>query len=334
MPQVLAISFRPKRFSELVGQEKLVKRIRGYFQQKRVPTAWMFMGQKGAGKTTIARILAMSMQCRHQELVGEPCDECYAKKSSFNIFNIPAAKFTGKKELEAMLSGSDLNPNPGSLRRVYILDELHKASDSAQSLLLEYFEDCPRTTVWMSCTSKPEKILEALVSRCTGKFTVPGLDEAGVRTLVKVALTKVRSELDSSELSDALLEANVTSPRLIVNAVEAYTSGASPEEAARVEVSTDFDVNALFRCVRTGDWGKTAKHLREATAEDARGIRSYLAKSMTNILLDETGFSQRTRTLADGISALTRIYGDDSLALSATAATLYDLCRKFAEYRR
>jgi len=333
MPQVLALSFRPKRFSELIGQEKLVKRIRGYFQQGRVPTAWMFNGQKGAGKTTIARILAMSMQCRHGE-VGEPCDECYAKKSSFNITSIPAAKFTGKKELEAMLSGSDLNPNPGSRRRIYILDELHKASDSAQSLLLDLTEDCPRTTVWLACSSKPENILEALVSRCTGRFTVPGLDEAAVRQLVKVALLQVRSKLPVSELSDALLEANVTSPRLIVNAVEAYTSGASAEEAARVEVSTDFDVNALFGCVRTGDWEKTAKQLREATPEDARGIRSYLSKAMRNILLDETGFTRRTQVLAEGITALTRIYGDDSLALSATAATLYDLCRKFAEYKR
>jgi len=295
----------------------------------------MFNGQKGAGKTTIARILAMSMQCRHQNgQIGEPCDECYAKKSSFNITNIPAAKFTGKRELEEMLSGSDLNPNPGSRRRIYILDELHKASDSAQSLLLDLTEDCPRTTVWINCSSKPEKILEALVSRCTGRFTVPGLDENSVRELVKVALRQVRSKLSVANLSDALLEANVTSPRLIVNAVEAYTSGASPEEAARVEVSTDFDVNALFGCVRTGDWEKTAKHLREATPEDARGIRSYLSKAMSNILLDETGFTKRTQIVADGISALTRIYGDDSLALSATSATLYEICRRFAEYKR
>jgi len=334
MTQVLALSFRPKRFSELIGQEKLVKRIRGHFQQKRVPTAWMFMGQKGAGKTTISLILAMSLQCRHQDLIGEPCDECYAKESSFNIIKIPAAKFTGKKELESMLSGYDLNPNPGSRRRIYILDELHKASDSAQSLLLEMTEFCPRTTVWIMCSSKPEKILEALVSRCTGKFTVPGLDESSVRELVKVALSRVRSKLSVANLSDALLEANVTSPRLIVNAVESYTSGASPEEAARVEVSTDFDVNALFRCVRTGDWEKTAKHLRGATPEDVRGIRSYIAKALSNILYDEVSFSQRTRVVAEGIKSLTQIYGDDSLSLSATAATLYELCRKFAEYKR
>src|SRR6266700_3437705 len=113
MTQVLSLSFRPKRFSELVGQEKLVERIRGHFQQ-RVPTAWMLIGQKGAGKTTIARILAMALQCRHQDEIGEVCDACYKKKSSFNIVEINGAKFTSKNELEQILSGSDLNPNPGS----------------------------------------------------------------------------------------------------------------------------------------------------------------------------------------------------------------------------
>lgn len=332
MSEVLPLSMRPKRFSEMIGQDKLLKKIRGHFAQGRIPKAWMFIGPKGCGKTTLAMILALTVQCRHGQ-PGEPCIACRKKRRSFDIVKIPAAKFTKKEELESMLESSAYVPSPGSRRRVFILDELQAASYASKELLLEYFEDAPITTMWIVCTTDPQKIPETLQSRCT-TYTVPGLDEPDVRVLVKKALVVVRSQLASEPLVEALVEANVTSPRLILVAVEKYLAGSRPEEAALVEVSTEFDVNAVWQCLRIGDWGKVARHLQKAKPEDARGLRNYLAKVLSNALLDEEDFTKRTQIVASGIKALAANYGDDSMALSALSAILYFLCKKFKEYKR
>lgn len=332
MTEVLSLSMRPKRFSEMVGQEKLLRKIRGHFASGRIPKAWMFVGEKGCGKTTIARILSVSVQCRHGE-PGEPCVACWKKRRDFNITQIPAAKFNKKEELESMLESSGYVPGLGSRKRVFILDELQAASYAAKELLLEYFEDAPATTMWIANTTRPETIPATLQSRCI-KYTVAGLDESSVRVLVKKALSLVRSKLASQSLVDALVEAGVTSPRLILMAVEKYVAGSSPEEAALVEVSTEFDVNAVWQCLRQGDWEKVARHIREAKPEDVRGIRNYLAKVLSNLLLDESDFSKRTQIIASGIRALATNYGDDMMALSSLSAILYDLARQFREYKR
>jgi len=292
----------------------------------------MFIGQTGAGKTTIARILSRAVQCRHGEF-GDPCDKCLKKNFGTGIVEINASDITGIDDLRDALSGWDYEPQPYTRRRFYILDEAQMLSRSAQNLLLKYFEDCPTTTNWAICTTNPEKILPTLQRRCT-KYTVPGLEEDGIRLLVTRALKKVRSPLDPTPLVEALIEETISSPSLVVGAVEKYTAGADAEEAARVEISTELNTIALCRSVVAGSWEKAAKQLREAKPEDARGIRAAVAGYLKTILLDETEFSKRTEAIADGIQKLAQVYGaDDKLALAATMAALYGLCSYFKNYR-
>lgn len=336
MSQVLALAMRPSSFDELVGQEKLVGHIRGHFLKGRPPKGWLFAGETGCGKTTIARIMAVSYQCRHAEDFGSPCERC--KKSyrlgKFSITEINASDTTTVEALRDTLQGSDAVPSPGSRKRIYILDEAQRLSKPSQNLLLKYFEDCPPTTVFIICTTHPEAIIRPLVRRCTGTYTVPGLDMEGIRTLVKRGLKFVRSELASSDLVEALWSTGVTSAGLIMNAVEKYSTGTfTAEEAARVEISTDFDTYALCRAVVKGDFEQCMKQMKEAKPEDAKTIRRSVTNYLKGILVDATEFSDRNKIVADSIYDLVSVSPyEDSLQLPFTVAALYRLCSRFSKY--
>src|ERR1700753_2162884 len=127
---------RPKRLSDMVGQEKLAHHIRSHYK-KGLPKAWLFFGSRGLGKTSIARVLALSLQCKHQKKFGEPCDICWKRYKSYPIYELNASDKTGVDDLRSFVEGSDYEVL-GRGRRVYILDEAHQISKAGQNLLLKY----------------------------------------------------------------------------------------------------------------------------------------------------------------------------------------------------
>lgn len=330
MSQILALAMRPRKFEELVGQEKLVKKIRGHYAQNRMPKAWMFTGETGSGKTTIARIMAVSLQCRHSEKFGTPCDRCLKKSSSYDITEINASDFTTVDVIRNTLQSYDLSPGPGSRRRIFILDECHRLSKGSQNLLLKYFEDCPITTVWFICTTESDKILRTLRRRCM-VYTLLSLDMEGVKTLVRKALKFVRSDLASADLVEALYTNGVTSSGLVVNAVEKYVAGSTAEEAARVEES-NFDTEALCHALVKGDLEQCMKQLTEATVGDCRMIRQSVAGYLKSIIINETEVGVRTKIVADCIYDLCVHTYEDGLQLPITVAAVYRCCARFKKY--
>ena len=335
MKQSLALAMRPKTLDRLIGQEELVRAIRGHRKKKRLPQGWMFVGERGCGKTSVARILAVSLQCAHQKSFGNPCKKCYRHRKDFDITEINCSDVTGINELREAVGGSDYEPRPGSRVRVYILDEAQMLSKSAQNLLLKYFEDCPPTTYWIVATTDPNRILATLRRRCTGTYQLEPLKRPGVKKLVVRGLKFAGSKLDSEPLIDAVLENGVTSSGLVVNAVEKYVAGVKPEKAAQVEVVTNFDTHGLCRCIIKGLWGDATKQLKGATYEDTRTIRNGVAAYLKAILLDEDEISDRANVVADSIEKLTSLSTrEESLQLSATVAVLYQLAKFFRKYQR
>lgn len=329
--QILSLSTRPKTLDEMVGQKELVNHIRGHFK-KRIPQAWMLVGGTGVGKTTTARILALTLQCRHQERIGNPCPRCQKNYSRFDIMEINASHIRGVTELEGTLEGYDYAPKPGSKNRVYILDEAQMLSAHAQSLMLKYLEDCPKTTYWIICTTDPQKIKSTIHSRCV-VYRVPNLNHNGVERLVRKSLEKVESKLDAEELSDALNENQVTSPRRILMAVEKYAAGMEAEAAARISDSK-LDAYTICRSVIKGDWEKVARNLQEANPEDVPLIRASVAGYLKTMLLGETSIGSRSKRIAKSIERLVLLneveYG---LQLPGTVAILHIICEMFNDYR-
>lgn len=329
--QILSLSNRPKTLDEMIGQKELAKNIRGHFKQKRVPQAWMFVGETGCGKTSLARILALTLQCRHQERTGNPCSRCQKNYSRFDIMEINASDIRGVDELQTTLNGYNYAPKPGSKNRVYILDECQNLSSHAQSLMLKYLEDCPKTTYWILCTTDPHKIKSTIHSRCA-VYRVPSLKHDAVERLVIKSLERIDSKLDAEKLYDELNENQVTSPRRILMSVEKYAAGMPAEEAARIS-DTKLDAYAICRSVVRGDWEKTASCLQQANAEDVPLIRASVAGYLKTMLLGEAAISRKSKLVAKSIEKLITLNGAEyGLQIAGTIAVLHNLCQLFSDY--
>ena len=331
--QPLALAMRPKSFDEMIGAEKLIAKIRAHFASGRIPKAWMFAGQTGSGKTTIARIMAVSLQCTHETVFGQLCSRCRHNRKFFDIVEINASDITGIDALRDAIQGAYYAPKPGSRRRVYILDEMHQASKSAQNLLLKFFEDCPRTTNWIICTTEPEKIIRTLRRRCT-IYVAPSLGLEDLNKLVRRGLEKIGSELSVSDLAEKLMEKQVTSPALVLNAVEKYASGGTAEEASDVEIDSEVDTHALCRSLIKGDWEAVAGQLQNMKPEDVRPVQAGVCRYLQAILLGDASFSSRTEVVAKSIIKMSELTGADSVQISALSAHLYQVAHYFSGNKR
>jgi DNA polymerase III delta prime subunit len=294
----------------------------------------MFIGETGGGKTTVARIIAKSLQCKHQDRFGNPCKKC-RRSNGFDIVEINAGDITGIDPLRQAISGSNLEPMPGSRFRIYIIDEAHMLSKHAQTLLLKYTEDhSAKTTKYIICTTEAEKIIKTLRGRCYKK-SVPSLTRKGLRILVKRVISYAGEDMDHLELAEALAENNITSPRAVVQAVEQYISGVPAEEAAQTDVSTNIDTYRICRNLVKGEWPAVAKILRDARPEDALPIRSAVCNYLRSILIDEQEYSKRAQIVADAIDRLSKIgWSESSIQIPTMVSILYTLCRWFNKYSR
>ncbi len=342
MPQQLSLSARPKTLDALIGQGKVVEAIRGHMKSGRTPNTWLFYGPKGTGKTSIAKILALSYQCPHQEKTikgvfrpfGHPCLDCRKNKHKFQIYEIPAAKATGKDEIRDLLQGSGYGVLGEGRYRVYIIDELHAASSAAQKLLLQYFEESPDTTVYICCSSEPQKINEALRSRCVS-YQMLDLEASDIEILVKRLLKLAASKLPVDRLAEELVHQRVRSPRLIAQAVEKYVAGNSVEASAQVDGTTGImDMKELTRAVVKGDWSAVSDLLMSAEQIDMRPVRLSIIAYLKTALLMEKEIGDRSKTIANSITELSLLRdAEDTVVAGAVAASLYRVTALFSNYK-
>lgn len=335
LTQQLSLSVRPKNLDQLHGQEKMVESIRGLQADGRTKKGWLFTGPLGSGKTTVARILALSYQCTHQTgKWGRPCLACRRSKSTFSIYEINCADLTGIDKLRESMAGAFYGVMGDGGYRVYILDEVHRLSGAAQSLMLKFLEDTPKSTIFILCSTLASEIDDALKSRCLS-YRLRGLDADGIEKYVQFLLDKIESTLPADRLSDALIEAGVSYPRLIAMAVEKYSAGESPEEASIVEIEASVDVKALNRSLMGGDWAGVARWIIRSQNSDMRAIRGAVVALLTKILLEtpEIG-ATKTKLTAESIKVLAALpLSSDKVMRGAVSACLYSLCVVFAEYR-
>ncbi|HKR31820.1 MAG TPA: DNA polymerase III subunit gamma/tau, partial [Terriglobales bacterium] len=169
--QVLARKYRPQRFSDVIGQEHVTRTLQNAISQQRIAHGYIFSGHRGIGKTTIARILAMALNCRSTDKPSpEPCGVCDSCQeiragSSVDVIEIDAATNRGIDEIRELRDAARYRPARDRYK-IYILDEAHQITDAAFNALLKTLEEPPSHIVFMMATTQPEDIPQTIRSRC------------------------------------------------------------------------------------------------------------------------------------------------------------------------
>ncbi len=173
--QVLARKYRPQKFSDVIGQEHVTRTLQNAIAQERIAHGYIFSGHRGIGKTTVARILAMALNCRSSnETTGKPvaepcgiCDSCTEIRAgnAVDVIEIDAATNRGIDEIRELREAARYRPARDRFK-IYILDEAHQITDAAFNALLKTLEEPPSHVIFMMATTQPEDIPQTIRSRC------------------------------------------------------------------------------------------------------------------------------------------------------------------------
>ena len=240
--QSLYRRFRPRKFSELYGQEHVVRALRNAVINGREGQAYLFSGPRGTGKTTTARILAKVLNCESPK-DGEPCcacDSCRAVElgNSYDVLELDAASNNGVQEIRDLIESAAL-ASPGR-HRVFILDEVHMLTKGAEAALLKTLEEPPEHVVFVLATTDPQKVAETIRSRVQHlQFHLLPVEELDkyVRHVIKEAGLTV-----DDESIGLVLRQGGGSARDTLSALELVVSGGAELEAVH---TTDEIIDAL-----------------------------------------------------------------------------------------
>jgi DNA polymerase-3 subunit gamma/tau len=252
--QVLARKYRPQRFSDVAGQDHVTRTLMNALTQNRIAHGYIFSGHRGIGKTTIARILAMALNCR--ETVGsearptaEPCLKCISCREissggaaeagneamqSFDFIEIDAASNRGIDDVRSIRSEATVQPARDRYK-IFLLDEAHQITEAAFNAILKTLEEPPEWAIFMLATTQPEDIPQTIRSRCQ-HFSFHAVKFEDI--LAQLQMIAEKEGLDAEEGALALLaEAGDGSMRDALSIMDQAIASA-PIEAGRPKLAT------------------------------------------------------------------------------------------------
>jgi len=200
--QSLYRKWRPRTFSDMVGQDSIVKTLKNQVATGHIAHAYLFCGTRGTGKTSAARILAMAINCI-QPSDGDPClvcDSCdtILRDASIDIFEMDAASNSRVEEIRDMLEKVNYPPQQAKYK-VYIIDEVHMLSNAAFNALLKTLEEPPSYMVFILATTEPQKLPATILSRCQ-RFDFGRISEEDIISRIKIALDDNPYEEEALEI--------------------------------------------------------------------------------------------------------------------------------------
>ncbi len=162
--------FRPKCFSDVIGQQACVRTLINALRKNRLAHAYLFSGPRGTGKTTLARLFAKAINCTSLSPEGEPCNQCRSCKeitqgTSLDVIEIDGASHRGIDDIRSITESVGYSPSSGKFK-IYIIDEVHMLTKEAFNALLKTLEEPPSTAKFFFATTEPHKIPQTILSRC------------------------------------------------------------------------------------------------------------------------------------------------------------------------
>lgn len=197
---VFARKYRPQRFEDVVAQEHVTRTLKNALKNDRIGSGYLFCGPRGTGKTTIARILAKSVNCLEVPAKA-PCGECpscieITSGSSLDVLEIDAASNTGVDDIRTLRENVRYLPASGK-KRIYIIDEVHRLSASAFDALLKTLEEPPEHVMFMFATTEPLKVPETILSR-TQRFDLRRVSVEDLTAHLKKIADSEKIEIDDT----------------------------------------------------------------------------------------------------------------------------------------
>ena len=209
----LPLKYRPMTFSDVVGQEHVVRTLRHAIEAGRVANAYLFIGPRGIGKTTTSRIFAKALNCQHPECRGgqepaptcsvEPCGECQncleiAAGRSLDVTELDAASHNKVEDVKPIIDAVQFKPT-SSKYKIFIVDECHMLSNAAWNALLKTLEEPPPYVRFIFATTEGDKVLPTIISRCQ-RFDLRRIQTHDIVSRLKYICEKENVEAEEDAL--------------------------------------------------------------------------------------------------------------------------------------
>jgi DNA polymerase III subunit gamma/tau len=273
--QVLARKWRPRNFSSLVGQEHVVRALTHALSSQRLHHAYLFTGTRGVGKTTIARILAKSLNCE-TGITPTPCGSCSAcleidSGRFVDLLEVDAATNTRVDEMRQLLENAIYAPTRGRYK-VYVIDEVHMLSNSAFNAMLKTLEEPPDHVKFILATTDPQKIPVTVLSRCL-QFNLKQMPSLAITTHLAHVLQAegVKFELPALGLIARSAAGSMRDALSLLDQAIAHGAGGVEESLVRTMLGT-VDLDYLFSILEAVQNGEAGELIRIAADMAVRSL--------------------------------------------------------------
>ncbi|MCI7680854.1 MAG: DNA polymerase III subunit gamma/tau [Fusobacterium necrophorum] len=214
--------YRPSSFQEVAGEQEIVRALKNALKNNQLSQAYLFTGPRGVGKTTIARLIAKSVNCLEPKEDGEACGVCenctsFQEGSFLDLVEIDAASNRGIDEIRLLKEKINYQPSQGK-KKVYIIDEVHMLTKEAFNALLKTLEEPPAHVIFILATTEPDKILPTIISRCQ-RYDFKTLSLQDMGNQLQYILSRENLEMEE-EVKELIYEASGGSMRDAISVLE------------------------------------------------------------------------------------------------------------------